>query len=79
MQHTLFLMFHTYRTRNIHNKVIANVREMRVERDFHMTTNTINAGISGDADATALRSEVNRLQLELMRARATPTAPSVNK
>ena len=72
-------MFHIYRTRNIHNKVIANVREMRVERDFHMTTNTINAGISGDADATALRSEVNRLQLELMRARATPTAPSVYK
>ena len=55
------------RTRNIQNKIVANVREMRAEM-------TATSGLGGTvgADDIALKNEVNRLQLELMRSKATP-------
>lgn len=48
---------------------------MRIERDFQAAIPGVNGTTS--ADVTALKNEVNRLQLELTRSRATPAASTV--
>ena len=50
---------------------------MRIEQNFVAKTSTVLATSGAAGDVAALKNEINRLQLELMRSRVTPAASTV--